>query len=392
MADLYRIATPRDAWDRFRAAAHGDEYSPIPAALPAVVVAAFGDTRLVYVLAVVNLYLAGFAAAAWLFVRRFTRAGSLAVALPLVLTLTSTVGWGPVLRGYLDVGGAALATLALLAYLSRPAGRLRWTDVLLVAGLLAAMTLFRRWYSFFAVAFALCAGVDTGWAALRGGWRKAVRRVGPLALVGVWLVALLASFAFGWVYRAATTNYADVYAAYKLTNPLAERVWHIVGNWGPATVAVAASSLTINQTMFICADRSLGAPHLDGRRVVGVPEVDRTGGFPVGFLRADLVVAASPPQWHLRPEEQQVVLVTAESLRLGRDIGTAFERLPERFVLTDPGWHGPVEVCVYRRVRPITGDALAAYCDRLRAAHPTRPHVFTPPPGTERYLRHPTPR
>ncbi len=250
LAEAVRTLPPGEVWDQFRHAARTDDYGPIPAVLPAAAAAAFGDSRLVYVLAVVNFYLAGLAAAGWLFVRRFApSAGAAAAAAPLLLVLLSPTAWGPVLRGYLDVGGAALGVLALLAYLSRPAGELPWPRVVLLAGLLVGMALFRRWYSFFVVAFFLVAGADTAVAALRawprGGGRGAARRAAPLALAGVWAGVLLVSFAADWAYRAATTDYADTYAAYKMHDAAADRAWEAVNYCGLGAGAAAAAGLLV---------------------------------------------------------------------------------------------------------------------------------------------------
>jgi hypothetical protein len=250
LAEAVRELPPGEVWDQFRHAARTDDYGPIPAVLPAAAAAAFGDSRLVYVLAVVNCYLAGLAAAGWLFVRRFApSAGAAAVVAPLLLVLLSPTAWGPVLRGYLDVGGAALGVLALLVYLSRPAGELPWPRVVLLAGLLVGMALFRRWYSFFVVAFFLVAGADTAVAALRawprGGWRGAARRAAPLILAGVWAGVLLLSFAADWAYRAATTDYADTYAAYKMHDAAADRAWEAVNYCGLGAGAAAAAGLLV---------------------------------------------------------------------------------------------------------------------------------------------------
>jgi hypothetical protein len=528
LAEALREQPPGEVWDQFRQGAQNDDYGPIPAALPAAVMAVFGDSRLVYILAVVNFYLSGYAIAAWLFVRRFAPAAGFAAGVaPLLVLLLSPLLWGPLLRGYLDVGGAALGVLALLVYLSRPAGRLTGPRVVLLAGLLVGMALFRRWYSFFVVAFFLVAGAETAAAALRGwlrgGWREAVRRMAPLVLTGAWAGVLLASLAAGWAYRAATTDYADTYAAYQMYATAAGRAWVAVEHcglgagaaavagllaaicyrparrpalviaattplalalfvrvqgmgphhyyllltayvllpalalaslpvwvrWpamvvatafgvatmivgfhpdggpvrerlGPAAsplvyppmtrddlpemyrlihyvgeqaeradgnVAVVASSLTINGTMFATADRTFREPLLRRDRVLIGGEVDRVNNFPTLFLQADVLVVADPPQIHLRPGEQQAVVITAESLLNRTDIGKAFDALPEEFRLRDG-----VMVMVYRRARAIPHEDFVAYCERLRAAHPTRPVFFTPPPGIEEYLRYPLPR
>lgn len=529
LAGLLRDGTPSEMWEAIRRGTQLGDYGPLPALPPAIAAAQFGDTRLVYVLTIATLYLTGVATAAWMFVRRAVPEGGwLTIALPLVLTGLSTVAWAPLLRGYLDVGGAAFGILALTVYLGRPAGRLRWRDVLILAGLLAAMALFRRWYSFFVVAFAVIAGADTGRVVLRtwaaSGWRDAADRICPLALVGVWVVVILAVAAPDWVRRAATTNYADLYAAYKTPHTTAERTWGVIARCGPAAwafaaiafaillafrdtrratlviglmppimlfhfqrtqnldphhfslflpalvllpamagcrifgsapvwgtapivalitaasgvvfaatfvpelaslharlwpatpswavtplvrsdlseftrmltsadatavegnrlVAVVASSPTLNPTLLMCADRSLGRPVFDARHVIYTSEVDRTAEFPVGYFSADVLLVADPPQTHLRGEEQQVVVAAAERLLSGRGFGAAFERLPGAHHL-----EGGVTVYLFRRVRPISAASRDEFCEHLRAAHPRSTRLYTPPPDIDLHLSYP---
>jgi hypothetical protein len=526
LADTLRTASPGEVWDTLRFATQRDDYGPLPALGPATVVALFGDSRLVYLLAVVNLYLTALALAAWLFTRRFCP--SAGVLVPLLAVLLSPVAWQPILRGYLDIGGAARGTFALLVYLSRPAGELSGPRIVLLAALLAAMALFRRWYSFFVVAFALTASLDTLIAAYRAGWADLSRRLAQLALIGGWSAVLVLSLAAGWVIRAATTNYAEAYVAYKTPVPWLERVitvldsiglaylvgallggivllrfrdtrrpalflmsmcpiillhfmrvqdfgihhyylflpscvilqslgfarlLQVIPGWikwptlaaatgagvvmmavlfvpaawplraplrpavsalyappltrddlpelrrllryteslaartGNGRVAVVSSSLTLNGTMFATADRSLREPLIRSDRVLYGYAVDRVSGFPSLFIQADVLVVGTPPQTHLRVAEQQGIVITAESLLQRRDIGTAFESLPQVFHLRDG-----VTAKVYRRVGSISQLDFAAYCERLRHAHPDCPVFFTPPPGILPDLRSPADR
>ena len=142
------------------------------------------------------------------------------------------------------------------------------------------------------------------------------------------------------------------------------------------TVAVVSSSPTLNGSVFESANDSLGEALILRRRVLLAGEVDRVSDFPAPVLRADYLVVGNPAQTHLRPEEQQCVVITAESLRSGRDIGAAYERVAGEFPLA-----GGVTASVYKRMRRPTPAELAAYCERLRKAHPDRPAFYTPPAG-----------
>ncbi len=240
--------SPAEGWDRFCHSVQCEGYGLLPATVPGAAMAAFGDHRLVFVLAVVNGYLLAVWAAAVAFVARFApRSGWLAAAVPAVILLTMPMAWGPVLRGFLDVGGVALAILALVVYLGRPRGELRWRRLLLTAGLLVALSLFRRWYNFWVVAFVLVAGAEAGLAALgcaaRGRWRDAVRALRPpVAVAGLFGLFLL-EVAFPLVMLTATTDYAAAYYGYKSIEPFSVRVWKAVDHVGPGYFLAAALAL-----------------------------------------------------------------------------------------------------------------------------------------------------
>jgi hypothetical protein len=251
-----RSGPAAEVWDEFRRGVRTDDYGPLAAVVPAAAAAIFGGSRLVFILAVVNIYLAAVALTAARFVRRFAPATEgLAQVIPAAAVLLSPLAWAPVLRGYLDVGGVALGITVVLVYLRRPAGALRWTDVVVLGGLLAGLALFRRWYCYYVTAFAFLATVDTTWTAvrigMRDGWRSAVRVVGPFALIGTWASLFVGTFASTWVRRVLTTDYSNDYAAYHSPAPLVDRVSIVLDNCGPAhaaavLVAFAALALRVD--------------------------------------------------------------------------------------------------------------------------------------------------
>jgi hypothetical protein len=139
---------------------------------------------------------------------------------------------------------------------------------------------------------------------------------------------------------------------------------------------ILASSDRFNQTMILHADSSLGEDFPAVKRIAVLPEKDRLDGFPAALFVSDLVLVADPPQTHLlRPGEQAVVTIPVESFLKNLDIARAFEKDPETFELD-----GGTTLHVYRRKRPVREDELAAFCERLKAAHLDIPRMFTPPP------------
>jgi hypothetical protein len=141
----------------------------------------------------------------------------------------------------------------------------------------------------------------------------------------------------------------------------------------PGYIYVIASSEVLSDQVLAFANRSLEADFSSVRWILQSAHVDLRDGFPAMLLEAKWVVVAEPVQTHLAPEEQQVVVVPAESFIRGRDIAAAFERVPGSFEL-----EGGVAAEIYRRRRPIAADEVADLSDRLRAHYPDRPQVYQP--------------
>lgn len=522
--------TVSEFWDSFRSNTQNEDYGPIPAFMPAVAMSFCGEGRSVYILAVANLYLLAIPGCASLFIRRtLPSASSISILFPFVCVLFSTIAWVPILKGYLDIGGVALAILVLQMYLGKPSGALHWNDVLSIGILLSLMTLFRRWYSFFVVAFFLMVMLDLGMNILANVNRNdlyssikmASRRIALFVMMGMCSLVFISSLAFQWVCRVVTTNYADDYYAYHSLDSLSQRVMIVVENCGIASAlimitsfafllffcqtrrmalfvglmpfvmlfhilktqdpgphhmylflpafillpsialnqlfqafgarlgsifvsiisawwiasmavmylpiaqplgqylrpaasrlyyppmtrpdfdefkrliqyvsqitnennlkyAVVGSSLTINPSMFLTADLSLNEQLLPKDRWISTPEVDRISCFPMGLLEADIVVVAWPPQTHLRPEEQQVVVLPAERIHNHIGIGKAFQKLPEVFHLANG-----VTVSLYQRIQELDKKDVEELASQLKAAHPTRPGLYTLPPMIDDYL------
>ena len=518
VAEMMR-ASPEFVWGHVRTSIKYGAYNLIPAVGPGAVMSAAGTGRLVYVLSVFCLY--GIAVAVVLssavraIGRHWPGRPSAAVGLvPAAVLFGMPMLWAGTLRGMPDVGGVALGLGILGVYLSRPWADLRWPQWVAIAGMLAALSLFRRWYNIWVLAFLLVVAVESAIGIIaiwrRDGVRAAFRAAVPVAAVPVVFLAAIASVAWPVLAELATANVARDYVGYKLPLPfwtrlglmssaigwlpvltagvgglvlLADRrtrraavvpmamlpvlvyellkvhdpavhhfglymptlvllaaagltrsalavpAWPRAGlavalvavsvlppagvfvpaaaplresatPWlpdrpfyplvredadelarlmtdldarvGPGqTFAVLASSTEFNQTTMMVAGQSLGVSFDTNGRIRGMPEVDRRDGFPGELFLADYVVVADPPQYHIRPEEQQTVIIPARSVLDGTDVGAAFVRLPGEYALGDG-----VTVFVYRRDRDPTPAEMAAFCSKLKAAQPDFPKVW----------------
>jgi len=139
-------------------------------------------------------------------------------------------------------------------------------------------------------------------------------------------------------------------------------------------VYVLAASHTFSSDTLLNAAISLPVPFNSTDRVITqCSHVDKRDGFPRELLNAQFVLVATPVQYHLRPADQQVIGVPAESFLNQTDIGRAFEKLPESFVLENGA-----RVLLFRRTRPIEPAEVAQLSERFRASYPDRPYIYRP--------------
>jgi len=236
--------SPAAAAGQFFESFGNNDYNHLPALAPSLVMLAAGDSRLAYALAVGNLYGGGVALAAVVAVASVLGGagrgvGPAASTLVAALAVTLPLVWDPTFRGYLDLGGVALALTAFAIYLRRPPGELRWQHVLALGVTLAAATLFRRWYSFWVVAFLAVALAESALAAARsrafrlGDWRAAV-------VAGGIAFFLFVSFAWPTLKRVAASDYADLYAGYRSTDDIWRRLDGLAREIGYAYLAAYA--------------------------------------------------------------------------------------------------------------------------------------------------------
>jgi len=94
-------------------------------------------------------------------------------------------------------------------------------------------------------------------------------------------------------------------------------------------------------------------------------QVDKRDHFDMMSLLTDYVVVADPIQMHLRPVDQQVIIVPATQIINHVGIGQAYERLPERYNLD----HGAV-ASIYWKARPFHMEEVTLLFDEFLKSYP----------------------
>jgi hypothetical protein len=210
----------------------------------------FGESRLVYEIALAAVYLLPFtlvlgAIAVQLIPKQARVVFWSTVAMVLLMPPT----WVPTLRGYPDTGAAFLLLLAIWVYLRDTT--LNHRGQILLIGLLTALAmLFRRHFAYAGIGFFVAMALQTlAMSARRSAGQPRdffqelltrSRRVGLTAAAAL-LVLLVVGFPF--VYRGLTTSYNALYAAY-MGPPLTVLQWY-AATYGWAALALAMLGLVM---------------------------------------------------------------------------------------------------------------------------------------------------
>jgi hypothetical protein len=194
-------ANPLGGLSSFARSVASEDRGMLAAGPIAVVMVVFGTSRLVYEVAVANLYGLTTLIALWWAVRRLGGCGvsqqvqrhrDLAVVLTAVHFLLM---WRPLLLGYLDVGGVALALVVSGLYFDRPVEEQKVKTLVLIGFLLVLMALFRRWYAFWSVTFGILLVAEAAMAAWRRrcGGHAALRSAfrAPLVIGATMLISIV---------------------------------------------------------------------------------------------------------------------------------------------------------------------------------------------------------
>lgn len=112
-------------------------------------------------------------------------------------------------------------------------------------------------------------------------------------------------------------------------------------------IYTAAASGLLNYSLLANADLTLHHKNDEKLEILAVPDIDTRDIYPLeGLLKAQYVVVATPLQYNVRPEEQEVVKVVVDAFNQNWEIAQDFTRLPVQFALAK----GTV-VNVYKRSR-----------------------------------------
>ena len=159
----------------------------------------FGKSRLVFILSIVNFYVFPLYVAIYLISKRIFK-GGIAKTVCVLLCMPYVIFAGN--TGFIDIGGAVPAIVAMALYLYCDRDKTSW----LTGVLLALCILMRRWYSFYSLSFVATAVIHS---IVNKKPKPALEIIGGCAFT-------LLFFAQSFVSGKLLADYGSMYAAYSL--------------------------------------------------------------------------------------------------------------------------------------------------------------------------------
>lgn len=143
---------------------------------------------------------------------------------------------------------------------------------------------------------------------------------------------------------------------------------------GNSKIAVLASSFTINIEILKNFEMSLGIPEKDWKQrpyLVTGTTVDQRSSTPFWIFNCDYVLLGDPPQYHLNPKDQMVVVLPANNILESASFGKAYKRLDYSFKLEDGSF-----VYIYKRVRNVSQNEAQNMADQFHTLYPQLPKQY----------------
>ena len=181
------------------------DYNYVAGLISSVLVKLFGESRMCYVLGLVNIYLLPSFAIVYIMAKRIGKAPQM--TLVLTFLLCPAIAYITIL-GFVDIGGLLICMCAYSLYYPKNRDKNIILRHILIGVLLVLMMLWRRWYAFFAVSFLTAMICECLLAK-----KKKLSVIITALTVGVILVFGFYNFLTGVLLR----DYGNLYDGYKFS-------------------------------------------------------------------------------------------------------------------------------------------------------------------------------
>ena len=181
------------------------DYNYIAGIPSAVLMRFFGESRLVYVLGLVNMYLIPSYIVIYMLAYKVSKAPKIALIITILLfPIMMSIAF----NGFVDIGGLLICFICLNLYYPKKDENDGIWRYILIGVLLVFVMLWRRWYAFFSVSFLTAMMAEC--VLFKRKWYKAVLS----ALVAA---AVLVLFFRGFIMDRLMQDYGNLYSGYKFS-------------------------------------------------------------------------------------------------------------------------------------------------------------------------------
>jgi hypothetical protein len=156
--------------------------------------------------------------------------------------------WVPVVFGSVDVGGFLIISIVLVLYFRADIVDQSFVSLVSMALLLCLLVLYRRWYAYWVVGFfgalAVCEGLRfAADKARRTPWLLIARNaliMGAVSFISFYLIATPIAK------RMLTTDYGDIYSAYRSSHPIIHNLGELYEHFGLLTLVLAGLGIVLS--------------------------------------------------------------------------------------------------------------------------------------------------
>jgi hypothetical protein len=156
--------------------------------------------------------------------------------------------WAPVVAGSVDVGGFLIILIVLLLYFRADLVDQSMGNLVCMALLLCLLVLYRRWYAYWVVGFfgalAVCEGLRCAVDKERRAHCLLIAR-NTLILGGISFLSFVL-IATPIARKMLTTNYGDIYSAYRSSHPFIHNLGAIYQHFGLLTLVLAGLGIALS--------------------------------------------------------------------------------------------------------------------------------------------------
>ncbi|MEW6144157.1 MAG: hypothetical protein AB1598_03960 [Thermodesulfobacteriota bacterium] len=214
----------------------------------------FGETRLGYILAISNMYLLPSVLILTYVSERIASSYRHDVDLTVFSLIFATILifgplWIPTLRGYPDILGVIFIGLVLLIYIGTPIEKQNFVLLVLTAVFLFIMGINRRYYNFWVEGFFVAAFLERFSSMLLSGtkdYKMYLNLIKNLFVIAAISIVLHVVFSGPMIKRQITTDWAEIYGAYRQSSSWLERCLEFPKHFGLLYSALAVAGLVIS--------------------------------------------------------------------------------------------------------------------------------------------------